>query len=501
MWPMELYAIYEPIIIPVFAAIIIAIISQSKRIISKNKLLGGITFILFGLTLIEAFRVFLRVYNYDDVVTYWFAFKSPNAACLEIDIFSAIMMILFTLIGVAVALYSMSYMDGKPALPSYYILLALMVAALNGVASAGDFFTFFIFYELLGITAYTLVAYFKNKEAIEAAIKYILMDATGSTLVLMGFAMLYGLTGTLNIAVSVEALRNVENISKWIVLVILFSGFSFKAAIFPMHSWLIDAHPAAPSGISAMLSGVVIKSGFYAIVRTFILMAPVTGEIYNYILIIAILTMTIPNIIALVQTDIKRILAYSSIYNMGVVIAGISVATPLGVTAGIFHAINHALLKALMFMAAGVFVHAAGKRNLEDLKGIGRKMPITAFFFGFGAIALMGLPPLNIFYSKFLIAWAALQVGGYTGVAIALIILINSIISIGYYGKLIRYIIMKEAPEGKYEEDEESGLMVLGMTIIFLAVIIICMNPNFVIIPVQAAVKQLFNPFKYIYIL
>lgn len=485
-----------PIILPALAVIILVIMGLSKKLANSSKALGLTLVVFFTLTLTSAIRTYLHYTRYGEILTYWLTEKSTSAACLEIDLFSVVMITLFTMVGLIVAIYSIDYMEGRPALLSYYVLLSLMVLALNGLAMAGDLFTFFVFYELIGVTAYSLVSYFKNYEAIEAAIKYIIMDATGSTLVLMGFAMIYGLTGTLNIAASTLILSQMNSTSKMLIMALLFSGFSFKAAIFPMHSWLIDAHPAAPSGISAMLSGVVIKSGLYAIIRTFIFFEPVRTHVYDYIVLIAILTMTIPNIIALVQTDIKRILAYSSIYNMGIVIAGISIATPLGVTAGIFHAINHALLKALMFMAAGVFVHATGKRQLEDLKGIGRSMPITSVFFGLGALALMGLPPLNAFYSKLLIAWAAIQLGGVTGTAIAALILINSIISIGYYGKLIKYIIM-EAPTSDKKYHEEP-VMVIALAMLVAVVIMISVNPNLVLTPVQNAVRDLFNPTDYI---
>ncbi len=485
---LDLIGIYELIMIPALGAIVIAILSKYKRISAKNIVLGGISALFALFTLYKAILVFREAYYYGFTLEYYIT-SSSNLSYLRADLLSALFLVLFSFIGFTVALYSIGYMEEKPALPFYYILLMLMVTSLNGIVLAGDFVTFFVFYEMLSVTAISLVSYFKNREAIEAAIKYILMDATGSALVLFGFAMLYGLTGTLDMGQIPIILNKATETYKYVTLAVLFSGFSFKTAIFPMHSWLIDAHPAAPSGISAMLSGLVIKTGFYAIVRS-VLVGTIIFSVFNkYIILIAILTITVPNIIALAQSDIKRILAYSSIYNIGIIILGIGIGTQLSITAGIFHAVNHALLKALMFMAAGVLVHTTGKRSLEDLRGLGRKMPITGIYIGFGALALIGLPPLNAFYSKLLIAWSAVELGN-TGILIAIIILVNSIISIGYYGKIIRYVIMKDPKENNVNH-EESLSCTIAMTLLVAAVIIISINPNLVLVPIQEITKQL----------
>ena len=474
---------------------LLSIISLKPSVRRNNRILGSIVAVIVFITLIGTIQVLMKTLTHP--LELWFAAKSPSTSCLIIDSFGALMAFLFALIAFIVSIYSLKYMEGKHALHAYYILFLIMLMSLIGIVYAGDFFTFFVFYETLSVTAISLVAYFKNEEAVEAAFKYLIMDATGSTLVLLGFALVYGVTGTLNIALATRILHDMgSNLVKDFIIALLICGFSFKAAVFPMHSWLIDAHPAAPSGISAMLSGVVIKSGIYAIMRVLMFSSATYFELYDYLLIIGALTITIPNIIALSQDDIKRILAYSSIYNIGIILVGVATGTTLGIAAAIFHLINHALFKAMMFMGAGVFVHEVGSRKLEDLSGVGRLMPITATIFGGGAIGLAGLPPFPTFFSKLLIAWAALTVGGYRGIFIASLILVNSIISIGYYGKLIRYIIMKQ-PKKKVEKIHEINEMVLALIIIFLIIAIIGIYPNSIMKYIQIASQILRNPEPY----
>lgn len=482
-----LYAIVTPTI----AIIIIAMLSFVGKIRRMNKLLGSITTIAIGITLVQVIGVFINLK--EGPIVRWFTVESPNASCFIIDYFSAIMAMLFAFIGLMVALYSITYMEEGHSLHAYYILLLIMLIGLLGTVYAGDFFTFFVFYEALSVSAISLVAYFKNEEAIEAALKYLIMDATGSTMVLLSFSLVYAMTGTLNIAVATRIFNQTPmSLAKILTLTLMICGFGFKAAIFPMHSWLIDAHPAAPSGISAMLSGVVIKAGVYAIMRALLFLAPWRLTLFDVLLIIAVITVTIPNIIALMQEDVKRTLAYSSIYNVGIIIAGLSTGSALGIVAAIFHLINHALLKALMFMGAGAFIQVTESRKFDDLCGIGRKMKITGTIFSAGALALASLPPFPTFFSKFLIIWAAIQLGGLRGIIIAALILINSIISIGYYGKMIKTSMMM-APDNPNEKLKELNMMTVALVILFIIVILIGIWPNLVLEQVQKATEALLS--------
>ncbi|MHA1262933.1 MAG: complex I subunit 5 family protein [Candidatus Freyarchaeota archaeon] len=265
----------------------------------------------------------------------------------------------------------------------------------------------------MSISAYCLVGFRKeNWEPVEAGFKYLLMVAVGSTLVLYASSFIYGYTGTLNFAYVGTLISQIDQLTLYttrpifyLVITFLIAGFGVEAAIVPLHWWLPDAHPAAPSGMSAMLSGVVIKAAVYALIRTLLVMFPVqstpfpylwftfTTTPYNYpygfpatpypfdwnyaLIVLAIITLVVANIMALLQRDIKRLLAYSSILNIGFILIGFSVGTFLGFTASFFHVINHAIMKGLLFLCAGAYLHATGSRMLDDLSGIGRKMPVA----------------------------------------------------------------------------------------------------------------------------
>lgn len=479
---LEIYG-FLPIILPIVSAIIIALISKFKE---SKELLGTINSLIIIIATYFAVRNFMTVLETGrPIVSSYNAYLPPVGSCLEIDLLSAFFAVLFTFIGLCVSIYSIGYME-EEGIRSYFMLLSILIASLVGVAYSGDFFTLFIFYEMLGVSAYILVAFNKNEEAIEAAVKYFIMGAAGSALILYGLALIYGLTGTLNMALVMRIMSNTQiSYELYPILILFLIGFGVKAAIFPMHSWLPDAHPAAPSGISAMLSGVVIKAGLYAMFRTLFILFygknVVPGYFWsnNISLIfasIAVLTVTIPNFIALVQKDIKRTLAYSSIYNMGIIFSGIAIGTKLAIAAALFHILNHSIAKALLFMNSGAFLTEAGTREIDKLRGIGKKMPVSGLTFVAGSLSLAGLPPLAGFYSKFLVIWAAVLAmsdGNVIGYVIAITLAINAVVSLGYYfGSLIKNIWFVSEPSENAKDAREFS-KTIAISEIILAIVII----------------------------
>ena len=472
-----------PIILPTLALLIIIALGKIKE---DKAILGSVSSIFLLVTLIFEFKAYQ--YAVLSSVIHTFTIKSEYfASYLVFDPLSLLIAIIFTFVGFAVSIYSIGYMKEDRIL-EYYLLLLLMIIGLNGVAVAGDFVTLYLFYELLGITAYLLVAFLRNWEAIEASIKYLIMGVAGAACILIGMGILYGIFGTFNFQLARELITRVHlNTALYIALAFLVVGFGVKAALFPMHVWLPDAHPAAPSGISAMLSGVVIKAGMFALVKTLItyyygIDASVLAWSDNIVVvffILSVLTITIPNIIALVQKDIKRMLAYSSIFNMGIVFAGITVGTSFAMSAAILHVLSHALAKALLFMGSGAFIESIHTRDLDEYRGIGYSMPYTGVMFTVGTLSLAAFPPMIGFWSKFLIIVAsieAFQQGIIIGLWVAIIIAINSIISVGYYFVVLvktiwlypRSEISKKAKEAK----EASFTVLLGQFIVFIILII-----------------------------
>lgn len=407
----------------------------------------------------------------------------PISSIFEIDALGIFMAGLFVFIGLLTSIYSMRYMERDSGLTEYYILLMLMVAGMIGVVFAGDFFTFFIFWEIMCITSYVLVAFRKAQwEPVEAGFKYLIMSASGSVMVLFAMSMLYGMTGTLNFAY-LSSIISTMSINYWSILALAFIiiGFGIKASVVPMHSWLPDAHPAAPSSISAMLSGVVIKAGAYALIRTLMIIFIPGAYSWQFILaILAVLTMTVGNIMALLQSDLKRLLAFSSIAQMGYIIFGLSLATYYGLTGSIFHVMNHAIMKSLLFLCSGAFLYAVESRDLDQLAGIGRKMKATGIMFIVGSLAIAGIPPLNGFQSEWMILLAGIEKGALQSIwyLLSAIMLLNILFSVAYYLRLIQILMLKKPTRISNRAKEAPLAMLIPMGVLALLCIIIGVYPG-----------------------
>ncbi|MFH0848282.1 MAG: NADH-quinone oxidoreductase subunit M [archaeon] len=407
----------------------------------------------------------------------------PHSSVFKIDTLSVFMATLFAFVGILASVYSMKYMERDTRLGEYYILLMLMVAGMTGVVFAGDFFTLFIFWEIMCITSYVLVA-FRNDgwEAVEAGFKYLIMSSTGSVMILFALSLLYGLAGTLNFAHLTVTISQLSP-NRWLMLImaLLVIGFGIKAALVPLHTWLPDAHAAAPSSISAMLSGVVIATGPYALMRSLLLiLAPQAYSWQITLTVFAVLTMIVGNLMALLQSDLKRLLAFSSIAQMGYIVFGISLATLSGVTGSLFHIMNHAITKGLLFFCSGAFLYTIESRNLEELAGVGRVMKMTGAMFTIGCLAIAGFPPFNGFRSELMILLAGIEAGSgnTTWYLLSMTMLLNVLFSAAYYLRLIQTIMFRQPSKTTLRAREAPLGMLLPMGILTALCILIGIYPE-----------------------
>jgi proton-translocating NADH-quinone oxidoreductase chain N len=403
-----------------------------------------------------------------------FGQRPPGGSCFEIDALSLFMGGSVAFLGVLVAIYSFNYMEGVGRLNEYYALLIFMVAGMTGVAMAGDFFTLFVFWEMMSLSSYVLVAFLKERWApIEAGFKYLIMSATAGAFLLLSMSFLYGMTGTLNFAQLSANLRGAA-LTPWLAVLFccLIIGFGVKSAIVPLHTWLPDAHPEAPSPISAMLSGMVIETGLYGLTRVLYLIF--TPSLFHIpISALAVLTMTMANIWALLQQDIKRLLAYSSIAQMGYMLIGVASGTSYGIMGTFLHVFNHSLMKGLAFLSSGSIVHEVGKRDIESLKGIGRMMPISTITLFISLLGLGGVPSTNGFVSKFILFNSAILVGA-PWLAVAGVL--NSAFSMAYYLRVMKALISK--PEMELEAREAPILMISVTVVMALLIVLLGVWPE-----------------------
>jgi multicomponent Na+:H+ antiporter subunit D len=401
-------------IIPLFVAIPLGAAFFIPMIGRKNARLSDT---LANITTLALFLMALSVIGKTGV--YWMGGWVPRLGIplginLVLDGVSVFMLVTITLISFLVTVYSIKYMDRYTAKARFYSLFLLMVAGMCGVALTGDLFNLYVFLEIASIASYALVAFGCQHEELEASFKYLILGSVASTLVLFGIAVTYAMTGSLNMAqVSTVIGGDLKPLHLFAVALFI-SGFGLKAALVPFHAWLPDAHPSAPAPISAMLSGVLIKTiGVYAMARVMFNVLGLTPLTSYILMVLGTVSMVVGVLLAMGQDDIKRFLAYSSISQVGYVVLAIGIGTRFAIAAALFHLINHAVFKSLLFLNAGAVEYATGTRDLDKMGALREKMPVTGVTSLIGSMSISGVPPFSGFWSKLFIIVAAVQAGRY----------------------------------------------------------------------------------------
>jgi len=417
----------------------------------------------------------------------WEAVNSvPIGIYLVLDGFSALLLCVISCIGLMSVIYSISYMARYTSGNYFYALFCLMIAGMNGVVLSGDIFNIFVFLEISTISSYALVAFGVEKNELEATLKYQVLGAIASFLILFAIGFIYWKAKTLNIADIRSAFSEGHDARYYLLVqILLLSGFGLKAAMIPFHAWLPDAHSSAPSPISAMLSGVLIKAiGIYVIIRLFFNMFEITEAMAIVITTLGTLSMVVGVFLAIGQWDIKRLLAYHSISQMGYVVMSVGIGmlliarglrsevAALAISGGIFHLLNHAAFKGLLFLNAGAIEYSVGTRDLREMGGLAKSMPVTSGTSFAASLAISGIPPFNGFFSKLIIIVAAVMGHFYFLAAMAAIV---SIITLASFMKFQRYAFYnKEQGERKSEIKEVPVPMLMSM--IILAVICLLLS-------------------------
>jgi len=371
---------------------------------------------------------------------------TPIGIDLRLDALANLLLLAVSLVGFAVALYSVDYMRRFTARGHFYSLFLLMVTGMNGVILAGDLFNLYVFLEVAAVASYSLVAFGCAHEELEASFKYIVLGSLSSTLILVAIALVYGITGTLNMAHMAGRIAETGMDAPLLLAFGLFiCGFSFKAALVPFHAWLPDAHPAAPAPVSAMLSGVLIKAiGIYVLARLVFNVFGVGESELGLLRWLGILSMVTGGLLAAGQKDMKRLFAYSSISQVGFMVLGLGLGTPLGLVGALYHLINHSMFKSLLFLNAGAVEYATGTRKLKKLGGLNRMLPVTGATSLVGSMSIAGVPPFNGFWSKLIIILACVESGYYGFAAVAVAV---SVVTLAYQLKVQRLAFFASLPK------------------------------------------------------
>jgi proton-translocating NADH-quinone oxidoreductase chain N len=357
-------------------------------------------------------------------------------------------------------MFSGPVMKNEAGEEKYYAILLVLIGVTIALASAADLFNLWIWFEALAVSSYVLVAFYHDRKAsLEAGVKYLVQGAIGSLLVLLGIALVLAQTGTLNLDQIRAGPHDSPLLPAAVALFVI--GFGVKAALVPLHTWLPDAHAQAPSGISAMLSGVVIEAGLLVLLRSTAALVPfgqAGGRLGVLLMAFGTFNMLAGNLLALRQVQVKRLLAYSSIAHVGYMLIGFGVAVYVGQAAGaqggFFHLLNHGLMKGLAFLAAGALVyaeHATTSQSgvsapllISDLSGAAQRYPLVTLAFSVALLGLGGLPPLAGFMSKWQIVAAGFETQNLALDVLMIFVALNSVLSLVYYAPLVNVLYRRQ---------------------------------------------------------
>ncbi len=330
----------------------------------------------------------------------------------------------------------------------FYSVYMLFITGLMGIIITGDIFNLYVFIEIASLSSYALVAMGRKRAALMASYNYLILGTIAATFILLGIGYLYMVTGTLNMADLSRRLPALYN-SKVVLTAFAFFtvGISLKLALFPLHIWMPNAYTFSPSVVSAIMASTATKYGAYILIRIMFSVFTLDFDIrvipFNEILVfLSSVAIIAGSVIALAQTNLRRMLAYSSVGQIGYIVLGAAIANQLAMTGGLIHILNHALMKGTLFLVAGSILYMTGIEEISDLNGMGRKMPLTMAAFTIGALSMIGFPLTVGFVSKWYLALGALDAGMWP---LVLVIIISSLLTAVYFGRIIERIYFRDS--------------------------------------------------------
>ncbi len=477
--------ILVPIITPIVGGVMLYFQNQDK----KREDLILITFTI--LTLISVVYFYIMFINQGEAVSIDLPSLLLIGLSFKLDILALYLGLLVSVIWLLVVVYSLDYMAGDHFRRRFYNFVLLNLSGCLGFFFAGDLLTMFLFFELLTIVSYVLVVHEESEDSIRAGNRYIFLSLIGGLGLLVSTVIIYMEAGTINFATG--GVIEEYSLSMAIAFFVFVFSFGIKAGIFPFHVWLPIAHPIAPSPASAILSGIMIKTGAYGILR-------IMYNIYDIdlirdlgwnkiLLVIAGITIFLGSAGAIFEYDLKKRLAYSSISQMGYILLGMSFLNVVGLVGNIFHITAHAIMKSCLFLAAGAIIYKTGKKDVRELSGIGREMPFTMVSFSLAALAMIGIPPLNGFISKWELSIGALQAGYplYVG-----LLLLSSLMNAIYYFPIINSAFFGNTGTEASDGPELSKKMLYPIVILAAGTIVFGLLPyNYPLTLAQEAAELL----------
>ncbi|MEO1154391.1 MAG: Na+/H+ antiporter subunit D [Pseudomonadota bacterium] len=484
-----------PIIIP-FATAVIAFLAKDSTSGRWWSLLGSI-FLLFA-----SIALMAEVLREGVVAAQMGGWGAPFGITLVADLLSAVMVVITAITGLAVAIYALADIDAEKERLGYHALFQVLIAGVVGAFLTGDLFNLYVWFEVMLISSFGLLVLGGTREQIDGGIKYVALNLVSTILFLSGVGLLYGMTGTLNLADLSLAVENVENQGLLTVVAVMFMiAFGVKAAVFPLFFWLPAAYHTPAFSVSAVFAGLLTKVGVYALIRMFTLVFDHDIAFTHQILLwVAVFTMVTGVLGAAAQQDFRKILSFHIVSQIGYMILGLALYTPLAIVGAVFYLVHHIVVKANLFLVAGVAQRLTGSTDLRKIGGLYKSSPMLGALFLIPAFSLAGFPPLSGFWAKYLLVKASLDLEAWF---IAFVALAVGLLTIFSMTKIWGEAFWKPHPDGLEPVMgtlDRSVIWPLVLPIAGLATltIIIGLNPEPFVQFAERSADQLLNPEAYV---
>ncbi len=455
-----------PLLIPLFTAVLATLARHSLR--AQNGLSIAASLAMVGVAIL----LLIDVSGGDIRVMYLGGWEAPYGIVLVADVFSAMMVLLSALLGFAVAVYSVSAIDAPRKHFGYVPLLQVLLMGVNGAFLTGDIFNLYVWFEVMLIASFVLMVLGGEKAQLVGAVKYVTINLLASMLFLIGAGVLYGKTGTLNFAdLAMTLMQNPQPELANTTAILFFVAFGIKAAVFPFFFWLPDSYHVPPAAVTAIFSGLLTKVGVYAMMRVFsLIFLHDTAFTQPLILVLAGLTMVAGVLGAVAQGEMKRLLSFHIVSQIGYALMGLGIFTQLAFSGAIYFTLHVAIAKAALFLITGYVAVTRGSTVLRSLGGMLRSSPMLSVLFLLAALSLAGLPPFSGFFAKFALVKAGLEASQFTIVAVALGVGMLTLFSMM---KIWNEVFWKDAPDMPAPSGAPTQVMTKGRTFSFMMPVIL----------------------------
>lgn len=426
-----MYTLLLPILVPIVMGILLFILPEPKK--RKNLLIyAGLVLVINGLLVLNA------VMTSTQLVTL-FSLNNQLPIMLHVDELGKIFVIAVTIIWICAGFFAFSYMEHEKNEKRYYAFYLIVYGVLIGLDFSGNLITMYAFYEFMTLCSFPLVIHNQSKEAIMAAMKYLLYSFFGAYMALFGIYFVIKYANTLSFTPGGVLNNMAPQNGPFLLLIVFFMilGFGVKAGMFPVHGWLPTAHPVAPAPASAALSAIIVKSGVFAMIRVvYYIIGPdfIRGSwVQTVWLSLSLITVFMGSMLAFGEPVLKKRLAYSTVSQVSYIVFGMALLNPISMTGSLLHVLAHAFIKCTLFLVAGAIIFKTGCTRVDELRGIGKKMPAAMWCYTIASLGLIGIPPTGGFISKWYLATGALDSGiRFFAVAGPIILLISALLTAGY---------------------------------------------------------------------